>query len=108
MRQAPKTIAGLAAELRMPVERVQEHLVAEVRALRARLPGYGGPEQLAATRPGAWNADLYAYDEALVVTARLLEIPGAPRPELFVGARRLTELERRRLEAGIAAAGIDL
>ncbi len=108
MREPPKTIAGLAAELGLSVDDVCNRLVAEVRALRARLPGYGYPGEGRATRPGAWNADLYAYDEALVITARLLEIPGAPRPELFVGARRLTELERRRLEAGIAAMGIEL
>ncbi|CAN5755687.1 hypothetical protein BH20ACT1_BH20ACT1_14520 [soil metagenome] len=49
-----------------------------------------------------------AYDEALVEVADLLELPGAPDPDLVIGRRVLTTLERSLLEKAVMARGIDL
>lgn len=77
-------------------------LVARLRGLRLRLggnPGSGGAAQ---------RQTRNAYDEALVQVAYLLELPGAPLPELVIGRRVLTLLERALLEKEVVAAGLDL
>jgi len=107
MTEGNKTIEGLAAQLGVPSSVAREHLGAELRALRAALPLHG-QEGLSPPTPGGWNKVMYAYDEALVVVGHMLDIPDAPDPEYFIGYRRLTELERKLLEEGVTAAGIDL
>lgn len=82
-----------------------EALSADLRALRQRLPGYG--DDTPAT-PGGWSAAWYDYDEALVWAAVELGLPDAPDPDLVIGRRRLTELERAQLEKGLTALGIHL
>lgn len=103
--QAP--IHGLARELGVSPNTVRADLADELRELRLRLPTHAAARRSPVT-PGEWSPDLYAYDEALVVTANLLGVPMAPNPEFFVGLRRLTDFERRMLETGLAANGIDL
>ncbi|MDP9020685.1 MAG: hypothetical protein M3N25_07770, partial [Actinomycetota bacterium] len=77
-------------------------LVARLRGLRVRLGG--NPGAGTAARRQARNA----YDEVLVQVAYLLELPGAPLPELVIGRRVLTILERALLEKEVEAAGLDL
>jgi len=101
-------IEGLARELGIGVNTVRADLADELRALRLRLPAYAEHGWPSPTTPGEWTSDLYAYDEALVITANMLGVPIAPDPEFFVGVRRLTEPERRLLEVGLAAKGVDL
>ncbi|HSH23842.1 MAG TPA: hypothetical protein VK975_07265 [Acidimicrobiales bacterium] len=77
-------------------------LVRELKSLRLRLGnnlGGGTPERRRARA---------AYDEALVQVADLLEIPGAPEPDLVIGRRILTFPERAMLEKAVVAAGVDL
>lgn len=76
----------------------------ELKALRARLGGYG--DNLPTT-PGEWHAAAWDYDQALVLAAESL---GVPHPELdmVLGRRRLTITERNSIEKGLAARGIDL
>lgn len=51
----------------------------------------------------AWEADLYAYDDALVSVADLLDV------EVPAGAREdLTPEHRSRLEASLAGSGLDV
>jgi hypothetical protein len=75
-------------------------LVVRLRGLRRRLGNNAG----AATNRQTRNA----YDEALVQVAYLLELPGAPLPEMVIGRRVLTTLERALLEKEVLAAGLDL
>ncbi len=77
-------------------------LVARARGLRLQLGDNmgGGSEHRRRTRN--------AYDEALVQVADLLELPGAPDPELVIGRRVLTTLERSLLEKAVVARGVDL
>lgn len=77
-------------------------LVARLRGLRLQLGGNPG---------GAGTAQRQtrnAYDQALVQVAYLLELPGAPLPELVIGRRVLTTLERALLEKEVVTAGLDL
>ena len=108
MRQPRKTIEGLAAEMHISVDAAIDGLAYELRTIRSHLPSHGASGELTPRTPGGWNAALYAYDEALVVAANLLGLRSAPPLDLFVGTRRLTELERGRLERGLADHGIDL
>lgn len=73
-----------------------ERLTERLRTLRLRLAGE-------ADDVDAWELDLYAYDETLVVTADLLDVPVPPgaRDEMGPDARAA-------LEEGLAAAGVDL
>jgi hypothetical protein len=48
------------------------------------------------------------YDHALVEMADLLELPGAPEPDLVIGRRVLTTLERSLLEKAVVGRGVDL
>ena len=76
----------------------------ELKALRARLGGYG--DNLPTT-PGEWHAAAWDYDQALVLAAESL---GVPHPELdmVLGRRRLTITERNSIEKGLVQRGIDL
>ncbi|MGI9120426.1 MAG: hypothetical protein ACR2G7_09975 [Acidimicrobiales bacterium] len=77
-------------------------LVARARGLRQRLGDYlGGNSQV---RRQTRNT----YDEVLVQVAHLLELDGAPAPDLVIGRRVLTTLERSLLERAVVAAGVDL
>ena len=107
MLEPRKSIEGLAAELGVSVEAAKAGLAEELRALRARLPLHGAEGNTPAT-PGGWNAAMYAYDEALAIVGHMLGVPGAPEPEFFIGLRLLTVRERSLIEAGLAAAGLDL
>ncbi|MGH9164123.1 MAG: hypothetical protein ACRDZW_01240 [Acidimicrobiales bacterium] len=106
LRDAP--IEGFARQLGVSINTVRSDLADELRELRLRLPTYARHGRWSPTTPGQWTSDLYAYDEALVVTANLLGVPIAPEPEFFVGLRRLTDPERRLLEVGLAAKGVNL
>ena len=77
-------------------------LVARAKALRLRLgdPAGGGSEARRRTRN--------EYDHALVQVADLLELPGAPEPDLVIGRRVLTTLERSLLEKAVVGRGVDL
>lgn len=74
-----------------------------LRRLHGHLDRY---QSLAAPSPAdaaAWEADLYAYDDALVSVADLLDV------EVPAGAREdLTPEHRSRLEASLAGAGLDV
>lgn len=53
--------------------------------------------------PDVWELDLYSYDESLVVAADLLDV------DVPKGARDEMSAEQRALiEAGLAAAGLDV
>lgn len=77
-------------------------LVAHLQGLRYRY----------AADPGGGSRDRReirnAYDQVLVQVADLLEIPGAPEPDLVIGRRVLTIYERSLLEKAVMAAGLDL
>ncbi|CAN5239242.1 hypothetical protein BH24ACT1_BH24ACT1_01730 [soil metagenome] len=77
-------------------------LVARTKALRLRLgdPAGGGSEARRRARTD--------YDYLLVQVADLLELPGAPDPDLVIGRRILTTLERSLLERDVVAAGVDI
>ncbi len=71
-------------------------LAERLRTLRRRLAG--DPADV-----DAWELDLYSYDETLVVTADLLDVP------VPAGAREEMGPEARTaLEQALAAAGVDL
>lgn len=108
MREPRKTIEGLAAEMRVTVDAAIDGLAYELRTIRSHLPSHGASGELTPGTPGGWNAAQYAYDEALVVAANLMGLPSAPPPDLFMGTRLLTHLERARLERGLADYGVDL
>lgn len=87
-----------------------EGLAAVLRGLRARID----PERaLAAAAAGVtWPsreaeciADLDAYDQALVTTAEMLEVPLPPPPE---GERRFTPAQRTEVEAALRAVGVEV
>ncbi|HWH34608.1 MAG TPA: hypothetical protein VNT56_04740 [Acidimicrobiales bacterium] len=82
----------------------QNQVGSDLKALRARLGGYG--DNLPTT-PGEWHAAAWDYDQALVLAAEAI---GVPHPELdmVLGRRRLTITERNSIEKGLAARGIDL
>lgn len=77
-------------------------LIARTKALRLRLgdPAGGGDEARRRART--------EYDYLLVQVADLLELPGAPDPDLVIGRRILTTLERSLVERDIVAAGVDI
>lgn len=77
-------------------------LIARTKALRLRLgdPAGGGDEARRRART--------EYDHLLVQVADLLELPGAPDPDLVIGRRILTTLERSLVERDIVAAGVDI
>ncbi len=77
-------------------------LVARAKGLRQRLgdPAGGGSESRRRLRN--------EYDHALVQVADLLELPGAPDPDLVIGRRVLTTLERSLLEKAAMNRGVDL
>ncbi|MGH9158342.1 MAG: hypothetical protein ACRD1K_21455 [Acidimicrobiales bacterium] len=106
--RSPAPIVDFARQLGLAVGTVRADLADELRELRLRVPSYGTQGLSLPVKPGQWSADLYAYDEALVVTANMLGVPIAPDPEFFERQRRLTEPERRLLEVGLAAKGVDL
>ena len=77
-------------------------LLGELKALRLRLGdnlGGGSPER---------RRTRTAYDEVLVQVADLLEVSGAPEPDLVIGRRILTFPERAMLEKAVVAAGVDI
>lgn len=73
-----------------------------LRSLRRRLDGYQALADPSPAEVDRWELDLYAYDEALVIVADLLdvEVPPEARDELTPDHRAL-------LEDGLAAAGFD-
>ncbi len=77
-------------------------LVARTKALRLRLgdPASAGTEARRRARTD--------YDHLLVQVADRLELPGAPDPDLVIGRRVLTTLERSLLEKEIVAVGVDI
>ena len=77
-------------------------LVARTKALRLRLGDPAGAGSEARRRA---RAD---YDHLLVQVADRLELPGAPDPDLVIGRRILTTLERSLLEKSIVAVGVDI
>lgn len=79
-------------------------LGSELKALRARLGGYG--DNLPTT-PGEWHAAAWDYDQALVLAAEALGVPH-PEPDMVLGRRRLTVTELHSIEKGLVARGIDL
>lgn len=79
-------------------------LGSELKALRARLGGYG--DNLPTT-PGEWHAAAWDYDQALVLAAEALGVPH-PEPDMVLGRRRLTITEKNGIEKGLASRGIDL
>ncbi|MEO6121836.1 MAG: hypothetical protein ABIW46_02275 [Acidimicrobiales bacterium] len=108
LRRGPAPIVEFARQLGLAVGTVRSDLADELRELRLRIPAYDDRSRSRPVKPGEWSADLYAYDEALVVTANMLGVPIALDPEFFDGQRRLTDPERRLLEVGLAAKGVDL
>lgn len=84
--------------------RGQSKMANELKALRARLGGYGDDLP---TTPGEWHAAAWDYDQALVLAAEAL---GVPHPELdmVLGRRRLTITEKNSIEKGLVAMGFDL
>ncbi len=82
----------------------QSKVAVELKALRARLGGYGDDLP---TTPGEWHAAAWDYDQALVLAAEAI---GVPHPELdmVLGRRRLTITERNSIEKGLVAMGFDL
>ena len=78
----------------VPIER----LSAELRSLRLRLIRY---EQRARD---AWSADLEAYDRRLLDAAAMLEVESPPSE----GPLPLAAPDRASLEAGLAAAGLEV
>jgi len=104
----PPPIVDFARRLGLGVGTVRADLADELAELRRRVPGYGPDGRSRPVKPGQWSADLYAYDEALVVAANLLGVPLAPDPQFWDRQRRLTDPERRLLEVGLAAKGVDL
>ncbi len=77
-------------------------LVARTKALRLRLgdPAGAGSEARRRVRTD--------YDHLLVQVADRLEVSGAPDPDLVIGRRILTTLERSLLEKEIVALGVDI
>lgn len=74
----------------------QGRLAGRLRALRARLDS-------AQTDPDAFELDLYAYDDSLIVAADLLDV------DVPAGARGEMSAEHRaELEARLAGAGLDV
>ena len=84
------------------VSTIPPELLAALKGLRLRLGGNlgGGTPELRRNRT--------AYDEVLVQVADLLELPGAPEPDLVIGRRILTFPERAMLEKAVMGAGVDL
>lgn len=76
-------------------------VVAELRRLRLRFNSDSGG---GSTHRQSRNA----YDHLLVEVADVMEIAGAPAPDLVIGRRVLTILERALLEKALVAAGVDL
>ncbi|MDP9420465.1 MAG: hypothetical protein M3P53_10020, partial [Actinomycetota bacterium] len=84
------------------VSTLPPELLARLKGLRLRLGdnlGGGSPER---------RRTRTAYDEVLVQVADLLELPGAPEPDLVIGRRILTYPERAMLEKAVAAVGVDV
>lgn len=106
--RSPAPIVEFARQLGLGVGTVRADLAEELRELRRRVPGYERWTSSRPVKPGEWSADLYAYDEALVVTANMVGVPIAPDPQFWDRQRRLTDPERRLLEVGLAARGVDL
>lgn len=73
-----------------------ERLAARLRALRRRLTGEPADVD-------AWELDLYSYDETLVVTADLLDVPVPSGARDEMGSEARTALEQ-----ALVAAGVDL
>ncbi|MBW3547392.1 MAG: hypothetical protein KY452_04540 [Actinobacteria bacterium] len=88
-------IEGLAAVLRGLRSRVDPE-----RALAAAAAGVTWPSSEAEC-----IADLDAYDQALVTTAEMLEVPLPAPPE---GDRRFTPAQRTEVEAALRHAGIEV
>ena len=84
------------------VSTIPPELLAALKGLRVRLGGNfgGGTPELRRNRT--------AYDEVLVQVADLLELPGAPEPDLVIDRRILTFPERAMLEKAVMGAGVDL
>ena len=74
----------------------RDRLAERLRVLRARLDAPPADQAV-------FELDLYSYDESLIVAADLLEV-AVPK-----GARgEMTAEQRMELEAGLAAAGLDV
>lgn len=78
-------------------------LASLLRSLRPRLDHYEAQGTVPPEEADDWDALLYAYDDALVAVADLLdvEVPPAARDDL-------TYEDRVALEAALAAAGLDV
>ena len=79
-------------------------MATELKALRARLGGYGDDLP---TTPGEWHAAAWDYDQALVLAAEAMGVPH-PEPDMVIGRRRLTITEKNGNEKGLVAMGFDL
>ncbi|MBW3644809.1 MAG: hypothetical protein KY441_04815 [Actinobacteria bacterium] len=79
-------------------------MAVELKALRARLGGFGDDLP---TTPGDWHAAAWDYDQALVVAAETMGVPH-PEPDMVLGRRRLTIAERKLIEKGLISMGFDL
>ncbi len=79
-------------------------MATELKALRARLGGYGDDLP---TTPGDWHAAAWDYDQALVLAAEAMGVPH-PEPDMVIGRRRLTITEKNSIEKGLVAMGFDL
>ncbi len=105
-RQRPLVAKRAAAPRAAPVGGTQgrSKVATELKALRARLGGYGDDLP---TTPGEWHAAAWDYDQALVLAAEAI---GVPHPELdmVLGRRRLTITERNSIEKGLVMTGFDL
>lgn len=74
-----------------------------LRSLRHRLDGYQALSHPSPAEIDRWEIDLYAYDEALVTVADLLDV------EVPLEAREdLTPDHRALLEDALAGAGLDV
>lgn len=74
-----------------------------LRLLRRRLDGYQALPHPSPGEVDRWEIDLYAYDEALVTMADVLDVDVPPEAR-----EELTPDHRASLEEHLAAAGLDV
>lgn len=74
-----------------------------LRSLRRRLDGFEAMVEPSDADIAVWEVDLYAYDEALVIAADVLDVP---IPEHV--REELAPADRADLEAALADAGLDV
>ncbi|MGH9149057.1 MAG: hypothetical protein ACRD0D_02530 [Acidimicrobiales bacterium] len=80
-----------------------ERLAATLRQLRRRLDGFEADPPTDPDGVARWEIDLYAYDEALVAAADVLDVEVQP-----AAREDLAPAHRAEIEAGLAGAGIDV